>query len=78
MQGEYINRELLSLGRTEFLKGCPMCEHSDSELERELRTFAQLLFDIYLAKRVGRETQPLRPDVDKEERSSTLKERSKQ
>ena len=32
----------------EFLKKCPICEHSDPELERELRAFAQLLFEIYL------------------------------
>ena len=35
----------------EFRKGCPVCEHSDPELERELQAFAQLLFDIYLANR---------------------------
>ena len=33
----------------EYRKGCPACEHSDPELERELQALAQLLFDIYLA-----------------------------
>jgi hypothetical protein len=35
----------------EYRKGCPACEHSDPELERELRAFAQLLLDIYLDKK---------------------------
>jgi hypothetical protein len=38
-------------GALEFRKGCPVCEHSDPDLERELLAFAQLLFDIYLADR---------------------------
>ena len=32
----------------EFRKGCPACEHTDPELERELRALAQLLVDGYL------------------------------
>jgi hypothetical protein len=35
----------------EFVKGCPACEHPDSELERELKALARLLFDIYLEAR---------------------------
>lgn len=35
----------------EYRKGCPACEHSDPELERELQAFAQLLFDIYIDKK---------------------------
>ena len=34
----------------EHLPGCPICEHNDPELERELQALAQLLFDIYIAK----------------------------
>ncbi len=37
-------------GSVEFQKDCPACEQSDPALERELEAFAQLLFDIYLAK----------------------------
>ena len=33
------------------LKGCPICECSDPELERELQAFAQLLLDIYIDKK---------------------------
>jgi hypothetical protein len=35
----------------EYRKGCPACEHSDPDLDRELQAFAQLLFDIYLDDR---------------------------
>ena len=34
----------------EKLPGCPICDRSDAQLERELHAFAQLLFDIWLAK----------------------------
>jgi len=37
----------------EHLKGCPVCEHSDPQLERELHAFAQLLFDIWLSRQNG-------------------------
>ncbi|HVB35586.1 MAG TPA: hypothetical protein VNJ52_14620 [Patescibacteria group bacterium] len=32
----------------EYVKGCPACDRTDPELERELRAFARLFFDIYL------------------------------
>jgi hypothetical protein len=32
----------------EYVKGCPVCDHTDPELERELGAFARLFFDIYL------------------------------
>jgi hypothetical protein len=35
----------------EYRKGCPACEHSDPELDRELEALAQLLLDIYLDKK---------------------------
>jgi len=41
----------------EFVKGCPLCEHTDPELERDLEEFAQLLFDIMLAEQEGKEKQ---------------------
>ena len=36
-------------GGVKFEKGCPICEHSDPELERDLEDFAQILFDLMLA-----------------------------
>jgi hypothetical protein len=32
----------------EFKKGCPACEHTDPELEMELRMLAELLVASYL------------------------------
>jgi len=32
----------------EYRKGCPACEHTNPQLERELDALAQLLFDAYL------------------------------
>lgn len=32
----------------EFKKGCPACEHTDPELEREIYALAKLLVDSYL------------------------------
>jgi len=58
-----------------YRKGCPMCEHSDPELERELQAFAQLLFDLYLEQH-GQKAAP-ESDVDNGSRSPTLRERSK-
>lgn len=51
MQSEMNGRAEVKSESVEYRKGCPACEHSDPELERELQAFAQLLFDIYLAKR---------------------------
>ncbi len=47
--------------RVEYRKGCPACEHSDPELERELRVFAELLLDSFLEKN------------DKEQQSQSVK-----
>jgi hypothetical protein len=41
----------------EHLKGCPICENSDPQLEHELHAFAQLLFDIWLARQDGEESR---------------------
>ena len=51
MHDEINERAGTHRGDLEYRKGCPACEHSDPELERELQAFAQLLLDIYLAKR---------------------------
>lgn len=32
----------------EYRNGCPVCEHTNPKLERELDELAQLLFDAYL------------------------------
>ncbi len=48
-----------------YLKGCPMCEHSNPQLERELHAFAQLLFDIWLAKQNGNENHDVDAGIDK-------------
>jgi hypothetical protein len=33
-----------------FRAGCPVCERTDPQLDRELQAFAQLLFDIHIAQ----------------------------
>lgn len=58
----------------EYQQGCPLCEHSDPELERELVAWAQLLWDHFSSKR--KNTAPI--DVDYGPQSPTLKERSNQ
>ena len=50
MQDEKNEHEYTPNSDLKYRKGCPACEHSDPQLERELQAFAQLLFDIYLAK----------------------------
>lgn len=50
MQDEKNEREHAATDDLEFRTGCPSCEHSDPALERDLQAFAQLLFDIYLAR----------------------------
>jgi hypothetical protein len=51
MQEENKEHESTLNSGVEVRKGCPACEHSDPELERELQAFAQLLLEIYLDKR---------------------------
>lgn len=51
MQEEINHGNTTRHAALEYRKGCPACERSDPELERELQAFAQLLLDIYLAKR---------------------------
>ena len=51
MQMEINGSEETKSEGVEYRQGCPACEHSDPELERELQAFAQLLFDVYLDQR---------------------------
>jgi hypothetical protein len=50
----------------EYLKGCPVCDHTNPQLEREVHAFAQLLFDIWLARQNGNENSKLGCGIDKE------------
>jgi hypothetical protein len=58
----------------EYQKGCPLCDHSDPELERELVAWAQLLWDHFSSKRKNADSV----DIDSAGQSPTLKERSNQ
>lgn len=60
------NEEKPISGRgVEYLKGCPVCEHSNPQLERELHAFAQLLFDIWLDRQNGNENHEANAGIDK-------------
>ena len=48
----------------EYRKGCPLCEHSDPQLERDLHSFAQLLFDIWIDKHHPEKARDEDFDVD--------------
>jgi hypothetical protein len=56
-------REDASVIPLEFIKGCPACEHSDPQLERELQAFAQLFFDIYLESHAMKKSPDPNPGV---------------
>jgi hypothetical protein len=49
----------------EYLKGCPVCDHTNPQLERELHAFAQLLFDIWLARQNGTDNPEQNRGIDK-------------
>lgn len=51
--------------KVDHLKGCPICERSDPQLERELHAFAQLLFDIWLARQSADENPAPSAGIDK-------------
>ena len=51
MENEINKSDTTHRGGLEYREGCPVCEHSDPELERELWAFAELLLDIYFTKR---------------------------
>jgi hypothetical protein len=46
---EQMHRDSSIESDVEFLKGCPICERGDPELEQLLEEFAQLLYEIMLA-----------------------------
>ena len=52
-------------GDAEFVKGCPLCEHTDPQLERELEDFARMLFEIMLADEKGGREDRRSGGVDK-------------
>jgi hypothetical protein len=57
--------------------GCPLCEHSDPEMERELATLAQIFFEFYLSEYMKKfAPEKNSPSVDTDATSNTLKERS--
>ena len=60
--------------KIEFVKGCPLCELSDPELEKEVEELARWLYAVMLADRKRGSAQS--PNVDNVPRISTLKERS--
>jgi len=58
----------------EYREGCPACEHTDPQLERELQALAQLLTDSYLEScEVGVHQRP-KGGVDIERDQVRLKE----
>lgn len=74
MAQENLEKSSALKNTVEYQKGCPLCEHSDPELERELVAWAQLLWDHFSSKR--KSAAPA--DVDSADQSPTLKERSNQ
>lgn len=56
----------------EYQKGCPLCDHSDPDLERELVAWAQLLWDHFSSKRKNAAAV----NIDNAQQSPTLRERS--
>lgn len=45
---EQTHNEKVQPGEVEFVKGCPLCEHSDPQLERDMEEFAQMLFEVMI------------------------------
>ena len=41
----------------EFVNGCPLCEHSDAELEKEFEEFARWLYEVMLADQKRKATE---------------------
>jgi hypothetical protein len=61
----------------EYRNGCPLCEHSDQELELELQAWAQLLYDHFSSQQENAGFKGAALNVDSGSQSLTLKERSK-
>jgi hypothetical protein len=74
MAEEILDQAADHEGTVEYQKGCPICEHSDPELERELIAWAQLLWDHFSSKRKKAGSA----NIDIAAQSHTLKERSNQ
>jgi hypothetical protein len=60
----------------EYVKGCPLCERSDAELERVFGEFAQWLYGVMRADQRKKRQSPQSADVDNGTSMDTLKERS--
>jgi len=78
MRMEKAQPNAIAKSEVEFVKGCPLCERSDPELERDLEAFAQLLFDVFLYRHQKAAQTERSPGVDNRNPSPTLKERSNQ
>jgi hypothetical protein len=66
----------LSPDTVERVEGCPLCEHSDRELERVFGEFAQWLYRVMKAD-TRKDHEPTSPGaVDNGGSMNTLKERS--
>ncbi len=76
MRMEKMRRDQSPEIDVEFQKGCPLCEHSDPELERDLQAFAQLLFDVFLSRHQNSAQLGTLHGIDKEQPEPTVKERS--
>jgi hypothetical protein len=43
---EQTNKKEATFGEVEFVKGCPLCERSDPQLEKTFGQFAQWLYAV--------------------------------
>lgn len=62
------------MSRMEHRKGCPACEHTDPQLERELEALATLLFEAYLENCGVSINGPTADEIDNTKGRGTLKE----
>lgn len=62
MRMDQPQRNSMSESEIEFVKGCPLCEHSDPELEREVEELARWLYEVMLADQKAQNPKP--PDID--------------
>lgn len=62
---EQFPNEKASPGEVEFVKGCPVCERTDPQLERDLEELAQMLFEVMIADQRKRREAERSHDVDK-------------
>ena len=71
-----VQHEKTSGDVVEFVKGCPICEHTDPELERDLEDFAQILFEMMLDDQKRKHGAASSDNIDNPPGRPTLKERS--